>query len=650
MTSSIPATSSNSTASPSSSILAQGIPPSSEDSAEQIAALQSLFSTDEARFISDSFASAHSFDPFQHGAPGVKVPSVLPPGLIQSLTAPGNTIAGAMRSSHGPSPHNQSAGQSSASSQQTPFAWDSRQFDPNWIHGQDGQHQQSPMRDERSRNNSWAPTSSGYPNAPGPWARPSQGGLSNASPFAGQMQSSPSAAHHSPHHHHHHHSASFSGHSSWPIQQQQQSQSQVKTGGPNTGGAYGQNRAWQMQQLEALRAERQRYLESTGGQEAESIDDERGSASGYSDGNQGGFAPSSSYPPHSMSQNFSQHVGTSMPGQPPDSSLSMLANSFPSSHNFPASSPPGRQSISTDANGDYVMSGMDGGHQRGLSMATTGNMSWDGHQTSNAWPAKPPADTSAKKPSSKNNRRASAATGTQDDSPPDDGSGSYKPWAQASSPSRPSPEYPLLKVDPTLVSPSTFAAKIGSSSSSSRDKKNFNAGCPVEKAFYKQDPAQERRHLQPHLVEMKQRRHERRTEKQRSQGEQKKTKTKRGSGNDNDSEGGDDDAEKDKAKKGPHVLLTEAEKKANHIASEQKRRANIRKGYELLCNSVPALRDALGGEADGGGGGYEVGGERIDGRAGPRSEAVVLGRCEYTRCGCLSTAESELTLSLILRH
>lgn len=37
-------------------------------------------------------------------------------------------------------------------------------------------------------------------------------------------------------------------------------------------------------------------------------------------------------------------------------------------------------------------------------------------------------------------------------------------------------------------------------------------------------------------------------------------------------------------------LLTPEEKKANHIASEQKRRANIRKGYDMLCDALPSLR------------------------------------------------------------
>ena len=36
-------------------------------------------------------------------------------------------------------------------------------------------------------------------------------------------------------------------------------------------------------------------------------------------------------------------------------------------------------------------------------------------------------------------------------------------------------------------------------------------------------------------------------------------------------------------------LLSDAEKKANHIASEQKRRANIRKGYDMLASVLPSL-------------------------------------------------------------
>ncbi|KAK0235916.1 hypothetical protein EDD85DRAFT_620869 [Armillaria nabsnona] len=93
------------------------------------------------------------------------------------------------------------------------------------------------------------------------------------------------------------------------------------------------------------------------------------------------------------------------------------------------------------------------------------------------------------------------------------------------------------------------------------------------------------------------------------------------------------------------TLLSPSQKKANHIQSEQKRRANIRRGYEALCQTVPALREAIKqeeatmsnesrgevkrrrrsrqGGSGGGGSGSEV---SADGRAGPRSENVVLGK------------------------
>jgi hypothetical protein len=82
------------------------------------------------------------------------------------------------------------------------------------------------------------------------------------------------------------------------------------------------------------------------------------------------------------------------------------------------------------------------------------------------------------------------------------------------------------------------------------------------------------------------------------------------------------------------TLLSADQKKANHIQSEQKRRANIRRGYEALCDIVPALREAIKAEeetclAEGNGKrrrGKMLGedGEKMDGRAGPRSESVVL--------------------------
>ncbi|KAJ2717019.1 Transcription factor [Coemansia spiralis] len=44
-------------------------------------------------------------------------------------------------------------------------------------------------------------------------------------------------------------------------------------------------------------------------------------------------------------------------------------------------------------------------------------------------------------------------------------------------------------------------------------------------------------------------------------------------------------------------LLTEEEKKVNHIASEQKRRQNIRTGYDQLIQIVPTLTPSQRSEA-----------------------------------------------------
>ncbi|KAG8887040.1 hypothetical protein FRC00_000528, partial [Tulasnella sp. 408] len=80
-------------------------------------------------------------------------------------------------------------------------------------------------------------------------------------------------------------------------------------------------------------------------------------------------------------------------------------------------------------------------------------------------------------------------------------------------------------------------------------------------------------------------------------------------------------------------LLSAEQKKLNHIHSEQKRRANIRRGYDALCDVVPALREAIKaeeaecvntGKKRGRGKLLGEDGEKMDGRAGPRSESVVL--------------------------
>ncbi|KAI9304645.1 hypothetical protein BJ944DRAFT_266533 [Cunninghamella echinulata] len=52
-----------------------------------------------------------------------------------------------------------------------------------------------------------------------------------------------------------------------------------------------------------------------------------------------------------------------------------------------------------------------------------------------------------------------------------------------------------------------------------------------------------------------------------------------------------------RGRKPAHELLTEDQKKANHIASEQKRRANIRIGFDQLVDIVPTLSECQRSES-----------------------------------------------------
>lgn len=86
------------------------------------------------------------------------------------------------------------------------------------------------------------------------------------------------------------------------------------------------------------------------------------------------------------------------------------------------------------------------------------------------------------------------------------------------------------------------------------------------------------------------------------------------------------------------ALLSATQKKANHIQSEQKRRANIRRGYEALCDAVPSLRDGSMLTSEGVDGLNKIKKKRSstdtsnnsDCRAVPRSENVVLQKCQST--------------------
>lgn len=73
---------------------------------------------------------------------------------------------------------------------------------------------------------------------------------------------------------------------------------------------------------------------------------------------------------------------------------------------------------------------------------------------------------------------------------------------------------------------------------------------------------------------------------------------------DGEEEGDLSEKKERKGRKAPHELLTDAEKKANHIASEKKRRQNIRLGFDQLIEIVPSLTQ------------------------GNRSEAFILQKCK----------------------
>ncbi|KAG2233137.1 hypothetical protein INT48_001630 [Thamnidium elegans] len=64
-----------------------------------------------------------------------------------------------------------------------------------------------------------------------------------------------------------------------------------------------------------------------------------------------------------------------------------------------------------------------------------------------------------------------------------------------------------------------------------------------------------------------------------------------------DEEEEEEDKKERKGRKAPHELLTDAEKKANHIASEKKRRQNIRLGFDQLIEIVPSLTQGNRSEA-----------------------------------------------------
>jgi hypothetical protein len=302
---------------------------------------------------------------------------------------------------------------------------------------------------------------------------------------------------------------------------------------------------------------------------------------------------------HSGGMDMNGDMAVSMMGAGP--SLSSLGAQFPSSHQFP-----GNDMRNIGYQGMYGQSGVSQ-----QAYANQSQLSQYGHAPSDSM------DEGNKSNVGSSSRRTSkaAASAANKASPDPDAPYTFEP--------APRPPLPLVDMD------RIEAQKVVPSH--------------LHDAFF--SPGMKR--LQPHLTLLRQEQ-----EKRKAQGlsanirKGRKDAKQSAKGGDDDSGNGSEDggAGSAKQKKQAHALLTDAEKKANHIASEQKRRANIRKGYEALCALVPTLRDELGeggedDEADEGGAGTNkrgkkrravgdeganAGGERIEGKTGPRSEAMIL--------------------------
>lgn len=400
-------------------------------------------------------------------------------------------------------------------------------------------------------------------------------------------------------------------------------------------GGYGQNKEWQLQQLQALQAERHKYIASNPKQDQSqnahhSQFSHRNSLAGpsslpdtstigqslYRDGGPNAWAAFMSNAQQNndaipagmsgISSNTVQHPVTSQSGD-----LSVLGAHFPSSHQFPGSGSLSHLPNHRPASFPYFP------QQQQISGQFVPNQNWNG------MPAQEAMNPSGSEPvkGKKGGGQKSKMTHSQSTNSELDGTYTFTP--------APRPPLPILdveKVAQSNVIPSN-----------------------IYEAFF--SPSLKR--LQPHLKDLREEQMKRKAQGlsaniRKDRKDAKQSQGGRGGTSADDDEDGEEGANSGK-KKQSHVLLTEAEKKANHIASEQKRRANIRKGYELLCSLVPSLRESMdedGGEDDDEeeedeeedaeegdakrgkkrkpGDGNATGGGNVDSKSGPRSEAMIL--------------------------
>ena len=387
---------------------------------------------------------------------------------------------------------------------------------------------------------------------------------------------------------------------------------QQNEGSSNVKGAYGHDKSLQLQQLDTLRS---RYLEHRKHFPNQHLDgvDFSGMAGPSSAPDLSNIGQSLHHP-----SSWHSHHNHALHSAPDGPGLAQVALQFPSSHQFPAA---------RNANGHHQHhTPMDLEHNTRPAMYADRNVLWN---TSQSMPSSQLTGSGTVQQSYKSSSSAAAAL-----------AGTMEPDAPYLFDPAPRPPVPTIdlekaaesKVIPEALQEASFAPKLS--------------------------------RLQPHLAILRQeqlRRKERGLSANIRKGEKKVNSQAR----DKDDEGADG------KKKAPHTLLTEAEKKANHIASEQKRRANIRKGYDMLCEIVPKLQENVAQEGEGsdddedeeqadeeGDGsepdakrgkkrraGPETSTEKADPRSGPRNEATILmhGECCVRR---IFRADPRLQLSI----
>lgn len=402
---------------------------------------------------------------------------------------------------------------------------------------------------------------------------------------------------------------------------------------------YGQDRNWQMQQLEALQAERQRYMASARPSDQSGMMASSSTLPDFSHSNplaqnssNGMSQQINNQYPSSMHSNYIAANANQAEGSTSSANhLGHLALQYPSSHQFPAAPQDDQQANSKKqrrSRGDVTIGGEDEQVRRGRS--PNARPPWT--QPPNVSNIQPGRIDALADSASMSKSKSKGSTSRKDK---DDKTSLQARLAMTIDTDAPYVHSPAPKPPPKMIDLSKAELK----SSSIPDH--------LKEAFFSSSLPR----YQPHLILLRQEQL-RRKEQGLSANIRKGDKKLNASRQREDSQDGVDGEKK----KG--VLLSTEEKKARHIFSEQKRRANIRKGYESLCELIPALRDGIDGDgsvgidddsgdeddneegSNGGGGngakkgkrrrGQEMGdasisgGDRYEAKGGARSEAVIL--------------------------